>query len=317
MTRRRQFAILGAAFMAIIVAPGFFFIRMRAGARPPTFRKGSVHPVLNIPRARLGGTVREVLAKTGDRVERGQVLVRFEAGELEARLTQLRKAAQSAEAAVKGGKAMAQIPNQVRQYLYEMHPETVKAEREYVDALATFDQAQGANRDAPNVRLRHAAEERTLVRRRLGQLFAGRSNGEDSRVYLAEIDRNIAEVEKVLQDAVVRATSNAVVDLLDAHEGEKIQPGQPVAVLVSVGEYSVDLGATEAELTRLHTGMTLKGRLEGSSRQIEARIESISKRKLPVIARENLQVAEEPVVRVSIVSAAPLRAGLIAVFELP
>jgi multidrug resistance efflux pump len=313
MTKTRLFAILCA--MAI-VAPGLFFIRIRAGVRSPVAIKGFVNPVMTIPRARFGGTVREVLAKTGDRVERGQVLVRFEAGELEARLMQLRKAAQSAETALKGGNAMAQIPNQVRQYLSEMHPDTVNAEREYVDALAVFDQAQGAFREAANIRLRHAAEGRTRVRRHLGKLFSGSANGEDSRMYQAEIARNITEVEKLLQDTEVRAPSNAVVDLLDAHAGEKIQPGQPVAVLVSVGEYSVDLGATEAELTRLHAGMTLKGRVEGS-RRIEARIESISMRKLPVIARENLQTAEEPVVRARIVSAVPLRAGSIARFELP
>lgn len=261
--------------------------------------------------------MREVLVQTGERVEAGQVLVRFEAKELETRLMQLRKAAQAAEAAVKGGSAMAQIPHQVRQYLYEVHPNTVKAEREYVDALAAFEQAPGADREAANIRLRHASQERMLVRRRLAALFAGSANGEDSRMYLAEIARNIAEVEKLLQDAEVRAPSNAVVDLLDARVGEKIQPGQPVAVLLSVGEYAVDLGVTGSELQRLHTGMALQGRIPGGSRQIEARIESISTRKLPVIARDNLRMAEEPVVHVRIVSAAPLRAGAIAAFELP
>ena len=317
MTRRRQFAILGTALVPAIVAPGLFFIGMRAGVPARTVRKGSVYPVMSIPRARFAGAVREVLVQTGERVEAGQVLVRFEAKELETRLLQLRQAAQAAEAAVKGGNAMAQIPHQVRQYLYEVHPNTVKAEREYVDALAALEQAPGVDREAANIRLRHASQERTLVRRRLGALFAGSANAEDSRVYLAEIARNIAEVEKLLQDAEVRAPSNAVVDLLDARAGEKIQPGQAVAVLLSVGEYAVDLAVTESESMRLHTGMALKGRLPGSSRQIEARIESISTRKLPVIARDNLRTAEEPVVRVRIVSAAPLRAGAIAAFELP
>lgn len=303
MTRTRLITIV---FAAAIVVPGLFFIRMRAGVRTPSVKKGSINPVLTIPRARFGGTVREVLAKTGDHVESGQVLVRFEAGELETRLMQMRKASRAAEAAVKGGTAMSQIPNQVRQYLYEMHPGTVNAEREYVDALAASDPS----------RLRRATEERMAVRRRLGRLFAGSANASDSRVYLAEIARNIAEVEKLLRDTEVRAASDAVVDLLDAHVGEKFQPGQPVAVLVSAGEYSVELGATEAELTRLHSGMSLKGRVEGGG-TIDAKIESIAMRKLPVIARDNLQAAEEPVVRLRIVSATPLRAGAVATFELP
>lgn len=317
MTKRRRLAILGVALLPAIVAPGLFFIRMCAGVPSPTVKKGSVYPVLSIPRARFGGAVREVLVKTGKRVEAGQLLVRFDARELETRLTQLRKAAQAAEAAVKGGNAMAQIPHQVRQYLYEVHPDTAKAEREYVDALTALEQARGADREAANLRLRHASEERTFVRRRLGALFAGSANGEDSRVYLAEIAGNIAEVEKRLHDAEVRAPATAVVDLLEARVGDTIQPGQPVAVLLSVGEYAVDLGVTEPESLRLHVGMALRGRLPDSGRPIEARIESISMRKLPVIARDNLRVAEEPVVRVRIVSAAPLRTGAIAAFELP
>lgn len=317
MTRRRQLAISGAALAVAIAAPGLFFIRMRAGVQSPSVKQGLLRPVLQLPRSRFGGTVREVHARTGDRVDAGQVLLRFEAKGLEARLMQLRKAAQAAEAAVKGGTALAQIPNQVRQYLYEMHPETVRAEREYVETLAAFERAQGTGREAANVRLRQAGEERMLVRRRLGRLFAGSAKGEDSQQYLAEIARNISEVEKLLNDAEVRAPAGAMVDLLDARAGEKILPGQPVAVLVSIGEYSVDLDVTEAESARLHPGMTLKGRLEGSIRQVDARIESILKHKLPVIARDNLQTAEQTVVRVRIVSAAPLRAGASAAFELP
>ncbi len=317
MTRSRLFAILGAAGAGAIVVPGLFFIGMRASVRARTVKTGSVRPVLAIPRARLGGIVREVLVSTGERVEAGQVLVRLEAKELETRLMQLRQAAQAAEAAVKGGDALAQIPNQVRQYLYEMHPDTMKAEREYVDALSALEHAQDADREAANVRLRHAAEERALVRRRLGKLFAGSANAGESREYSAEIARNIAEVEKLLQESEVRAPSRAVVDLLEAHAGDRIQPGQPVAVLVSAGEYSAELTVTETELKRLHEGMVLKGRLDENSRQVEGRIESISMRKLPVIARDNLQKAEEQVVRVRMVSATPLRAGAKAEFELP
>jgi multidrug efflux pump subunit AcrA (membrane-fusion protein) len=313
MTSRQQWTVLGAACVAVIVVPGLFFVRMRAGVQGRSVKSGSIHPVMSIPRARLGGIVREVLAKPGDRVEAGQVLVRFEAKDLEIRLRQLRQAAQAADAAVKGGDAMAQIPNQVRQYLYEMHPDTVKAEREYVDALAAAEQTADAGRE----RLRRAAEERMLVRRRLGKLFAGSANAGDSREYASEIARNIADVEKLLRESEVRAPSRAVVDLLEAHPGDRLQPGQPVAVLVSIGEYSVEFAVTEIERQRLHERMVLSGRLEADSRRIEGRIDSLSTRKLPVIARDNLQKAEEPLVRVRIVSAAPMRAGAKAEFEIP
>ena len=317
MTRRRQFTVLGAACIAAIVVPGLFLIRMRAAVQRRPVKIGSIHPVMNIPRARLGGIVREVLVTNGQHVEAGQVLLRLEAKEWETRLQQLRKASQAAENAVKGGDALSQIPNQVRQYLYEVHPDTVKAERDYVDALALFDKSAGASREAANFQLQRGSEQRILVRRRLGKLFNGSANSADSRVYLTEIARSIAEVEKVLRDAEVRAPSQAVVDLMEAHAGDRIQLGQPVAVLVSAGEYSVDFAVTETELKRLQASMALKGRLEENSQRIEGRIETITMRKLPVIARDNLQMAEEPVVRVRILSATALRAGSMAAFELP
>ena len=146
MTSLRKSTIFGACCFAAIIATGILFVRMRAGVESPTLKTGMVSPLLTIPRARFGGIVREVYAKTGDRVESGQLLVRFEAKELEARLVQLRKAAQAAEAAVKGGNAIAQIPAQVRQSLSEMHPDTIQAEQEYVDALAALDLAKGDRR---------------------------------------------------------------------------------------------------------------------------------------------------------------------------
>jgi hypothetical protein len=72
-----------------------------------------------------------------------------------------------------------------------------------------------------------------------------------------------------------------------------------------------------AELARLHPGMLLRGRMDEGGARIEAKVESIAMRKLPVIARENLQVAEEPALRVRIRSAQPLRIGAMATLEFP
>ncbi len=261
--------------------------------------------------------MREVCARAGARVESGQVILRFEARDLEARLRQMRQAAAAAEAAAKGGNAIARIPDQARHYLIEMHPDTLKAEREYVEALTDFDQAKGADREPAGARLRHTGAERARVRCHLAQLFAGSVDGKDTRAYQSDILRSIQEAEKLLREAEVRAPSGAIVDLLEVQAGEKIEPGQPVAVLITTGEYSVDIGLTEAERARVHPGMALKGRLDVGSGRIEARIESISMRKIPVIARENLQAAEEPFARVRFATAEPLRPGAIAAFELP
>jgi multidrug resistance efflux pump len=308
--------IPGILFAIAILLLGWSAIRARDG-RHPSIKKGFIEPILTIPRTPIGGTLQEVLARTGDRVEPGQVLVRFEEQEMESRLIHLRQAAKVAEAAVESGSAMGRIPSQVREYLYETHPNTASAEREYVEALAAFEKAPTADRAAAEARLRRAALERTRVRKHLGELFSGGASDADSLAYLKEIERSIAEVEKLRQDAEVRSPSRATVDLLDVHAGEKLQPGQPIAILVSTGEYSVDLAVTKVDLTQLPIGVMLKGWMESSRKPIEARVESISMHKIPVIARVRLTEAEEPFVHARIQSRVPLRAGSVVSFELP
>ncbi len=312
-----KFTIIGASCLLVIAAASLVAVRVLTGVNSKFNKHASIHPLLSIPHARFGGIVSQVLAKAGDPVANGQILLRFEVKELELRLSHLRQAAKAAEAAVKGGDAIAQIPNQARQYLYEMHPETMRAEREYVEALAAVEQAQGASLQSCKLRLASASEKRMSVRRRLAKLFAGSANGEDPGVYLTEITKSISDVEKLLQNAELRSSSVSIVELLDAQPGDRVEPGQPMAVLVSVREYSADIVVTAAELSRLHTGMVLEGRITGNGRPLQARIESITKRKLQVFARDNLQVTEEPVVRVQIDSAVRLPSGLQAQFQLP
>jgi len=312
-----RYKFFGVALAVAIVALVWSSFRMRADVRGPVVKTGFVHPVLTIVRGRVGGTVGEVHVKSGDHLEAGQLLLRLEAKELEDRLKGLRKAAQAAESGLRGANAMAQLPNQVRQLMYDLHPETGRADREYAEALTSFDKAQGAAREASGVRLRKAEVERMRVRRDLGQLFAREANPENARAYHAEIARAIQGVEKLIEETVTRAPDEALVDIMDIHAGDKIQPGQPVAVLISTKNYLVDVGVTAGEWKRLHPGLALKGRLEGSGAAIEGWIESTFLRRIPVIARDNLRVAEGPVVRVRIVSAEPLRGGATVAFELP
>lgn len=317
MMKWHRLTIIGSACLFVIAAGCLVALRKLTDVDSKFKKHASIHPLLNIPRACCGGIVGQVLAKVGDPVAIGQILLRFDVKDLETRLSHLRQAAKAAEAAVKGGDAIAQIPNQARQYLYEMHPETMRAEREYVDALAAVEQAQGSGLQSSKLRLASASEERLSVRRRLAKLFAGSANGEDPGVYLTEIAKSISEVEKLLQNAELRASSVSIVELLDALPGDRIEPGQPMAVLVSVREYSADLVVTDAELSRLHTGMVLEGRITGDGRPLQARIASITRRKLQVFARDNLQVTEEPVVHVQIESATRFPPGLQAQFRIP
>ncbi len=304
MIRGTLLAILGAGT----------FLAMPA---PAAVLKAPLHPRMYVPRAQLGGLVSEVLVATGQHVKSGQLLVSFDAKELETRLAQLQLAARSAQAAMTSGNAMAQIPPQARQYIYDVHPETMKAEEEYVEALTASESATVQNRAAAAARLKKAAEERTLVRSRIAKRMAAASNGDDLQSFLEQTTHSIAETQKLLKDTGIRAPANAIVDLIEVRAGDRIRPGAPLAILVSAEEYALEFAVTAAEATTLREGMTLEVQLLGDAAKVRATIVSIATKKIPVIARDNLQTAEESLVRLSLHSTKALRAGLIATMELP
>ena len=313
MTRHVQFAILGAGGLLAILAPGLLQLRVRAGVQPAQIRSGPLHPVMHIPRAIFGGLVSEVLVQAGQHVEAGQLLLRFDAKELESRIAQLQQAARTAQATI----TISEIPPQARQYVFEVHPDTMQAEREYVDALAVLESAAEKDRAAAATRLQHASQERGLVRGRLAANMSSAASGEALRGFLEQTTRSIAEAQRLLQETGVRAPANAVVDLIEVHAGERLPPGAALAILVSDMDYSLELPIAAAEAARLHAGMKLKGRLEGKAQPVEALLETITAHKVPVIARENLQIGEESILKLRFHSAAPLRPGLLAAMELP
>ena len=316
MTRRA--VVVGAlCILAASVVPGLSFLRMRAAIPSLSLRRGPVHPVLFLPHALLRGKVREVLAHAGDRVEQGAVLVRFDAKDLETRLLGLRRAAAAVEGVLRSGESLARIPPQARQYLTELHPDTQRAEQEYVDALAASQRVPAIGHTAAKARLERAAEERIRVRRELGRMFSAAIPRAAWRPALQEINSTAGELEKLLKDTQVTAPEGATVDVLEVRAGDEVLPGQPVAVLVSANEYSMELKITAGESSRLHAGMLLSGRLDSGGARVEARVESLSMVKLPVIARDRLQVSEEPVLCVRIHSAKPLPPGSMATLELP
>ena len=316
MTKRTYFSILGVTCVGATLAASAF-VRISAGAHAPPVLKGFVHPSVGLSRARFGGIVSEVLAKAGDRVGRGQVLVRFEMKEMDDRMQSLREAEQWIQAAVKSSKALEQVPQQLRHNLYDMHPDTQRAEREYVAALAEFEKAEASNLGATEARLHQAESERIRVRGDLNHLFSATPNREESRTYLTGLARSIVDLKKLQRDNEISAPFSGFLDLLEARVGNNVRPGQPIAILISETAYSADLRVTESELRGLRVGSRLKGWAENERVGIEGCIESIAIRKIPVIERDNLQTNQEHVAVVRIESGRPLSAGSIVTFEIP
>src|SRR5439155_16315621 len=92
--------VAGAALLAVVlVALGFFWLPFPFRKEPETLRLPGVVEIQEVRLgSKIGGRVAEVLVYEGDEVQPGQLLVRFEAPELEAQREQWQARLEQAQA---------------------------------------------------------------------------------------------------------------------------------------------------------------------------------------------------------------------------
>jgi len=274
---------------------------------------GALEPVTILAGSKWGGTISEVCARPLEHVQQGQLLARFDTTDLDARRRRLVEAERAAERAAQSGQILGAIPKPVQMYLYESHPDLVRAEAEYVAALSVFEKSADAGKAAARLDLDRAATNRARVRRELGQALSRAAAG-DLPSIASEIRARIAEIDQLEREAEVRAPADAVVDILDVKIGDRMPPG-PLAVLTLPGEYFSDIAVTPKDAARLRLNASSHGLLD--SRSFDWRVESVSKRVIPIPFRENRLEAEQTILRARVCLPASVQPGGAAIFQLP
>lgn len=315
MSRLRTWAAAACCAGALAIAVAA--VRANARSRQPRIVRGALEPVTTVVGSGPGGTVVEVFARQGELIHKGQLLVRLDAGELRKRCEGLRTTLRFLDDAMQNGDVLARLPSRTREFLFNSHPDIIRAENAYVDALQSFERASSGRREIERSRLDRAAADRTRVRRRIAASFARGSDKKELTSIAASVRTNLAAAEELLEHAEVRSPSDATIDLLDIHVGDRLAPGTPVAVLLVNGEFFSDIVIPGAEIARLSKGMSLNGALADSNRFFKWYVESISKRQVPVPFRENRQIADETVVRARISLARSVAPGATANLQLP
>lgn len=304
-----------AGGFGLVLLPG----RTGASAGEPLSVRATIEPVTYLVTSTIGGTVMEVAVHAGDHVEQGQLLVRFQAGEWAVEHAQLIAARNALESALKERGDLLNLPSQARSVIQESHPDVVRAENQYVQALADFEDSSNGERQAARIRLDAAAAERIRVRHQISSILS--SGTSDLQKLLATLRTRIAEIDKLLSDAEVRAASSGTVDILEIHTGDRILPGHPVASITADGEYSSAIVLRSSGVTRIRPGMLLKGSLVNGRLPFDWRVDSISQRTIPLVLRESRQIAEETVLKARIIFPAAfpgaIQPGTAADFQLP
>lgn len=276
-----------------------------------------IEPWTIVVTSRVGGTVAEVYARPGERVSKDDLLMRLESKELSEQRRDVESAVRMVLSVRQSTRITARIPPGLRSVFVDRHPDVAGAEQRYVDALAAFDRTSTEDRAAAQAALDQSSLERLKVRQRVARVLDGLGTEAELASATSMFESRLRSLDQALVDLEVRAPADSFVDLLDANAGDHILPGRPAAVLSIPGEYFCEFPVSPSDAARLRAGAQSTGGVAGSGQEFRWRIDSITKRTIPVAFREDRQIPEETVIRARFTSAISLPPGSQGRLELP
>jgi multidrug resistance efflux pump len=315
--------ILAAGIVAMVLGTGALGRYRSSGQTEATLELPGTVEVQEVRLgSKVGGRVDSVLVREGDLVQPGQLLVRFEAPELEAEREQWQARVQGMSAALEKArtgarpeeKEAAQAAVEAAQARYEClkagsrGEEICQAEAELRREEATLAAAQHEVRRSSSLLARnasttaeydstHAEYERSLARvnaarAHLDRLRAGsrkeeldeaaaelkraRANAvllhkgnrpEDiaqAEAALAETRGALRKIEARLQEACVRATEPAVVEVLGLRKGDLLGPNQTIVRVLRADDLWIKAFVPETQLGRIRLGQDVQVTIDGA-----------------------------------------------------
>jgi HlyD family secretion protein len=234
----------------------------RATIRSVISTNGKVEPLHNFAAyAPAGTTVEQVLVKEGDRVKRGQLLVKLNDAEARsdaARALAQVRAAEAANSAIQHGGNQEEV--------LTLSAESTKAQTERdaaqrrLDALRKLQQQGSASpgevKEAENQLARSDADLKLLQQKQ---------NGRYSRPEIAQVEGRQQEAnaaylatQDVLRQLNVRAPFDCIVYSIPVRQGDYVHPGDPVLQAADLSKVLVRAFVDEPDVGRLQTGQNIE-----------------------------------------------------------
>ena len=210
--------------------------------------------------SKLGGRVAAVDVAEGTLVEPGQALVRFETPELEAQYQQQEARVHLAEAEL--AKALhGYRSEEIRQAQSDWE----SAEADYKHAVQDFSRADRLFREGTSSRADYdtatAARDRSAARLRAAAakfdlVKAGTRSEEidEARARVAEQRGRLRELEVNLREAVIRAPSRGVVEIVSVRKGDLVPANQTVVRMLRAEDLWIKVYVPETDLGKVFIG---------------------------------------------------------------
>jgi multidrug resistance efflux pump len=229
----RRKAVLAAGLVACGVVALY---SLGAHAARPASVEGSIEPVAKPIVSSMGGTIGKVFVHRGDHVIAGQLLLAFEAPELDKRLARVRSVLREIPPQFLDATAslIRRIPPSTMARLVRSNPEILAAEQEYASALAETERTSSP---ATRERLKRSEEQRKQAYEnqgglRLDRLSALHNLHDEGLDTLHWLESQRARFE-------VHAPAEGQIELLDLEAGAVVPPMAPLALLDVGGQFVV------------------------------------------------------------------------------
>jgi membrane fusion protein YbhG len=262
----------GAAGLVLLivlsVAATWAGLHLGGGTAKPVGVTGTIEATQVDVSVKITGRILERLVKEGDRVTRGQVLVRLDDSELAADVRRLDAALRSAQATLRDLQkgARPQEVEDARAAVASAEATRTMTEREYQRTEQLFKQNLIAAQDVDRARQAYEvakAQERS-VRERLGLLLEGsRPDQIDAaRWQVTQAESALAQARSRLRETVVVSPIDGVVLRKNLEAGETANPGVPILTLVDPKDVWLRGYVPETEMGRLKVGDTATLRVD-------------------------------------------------------
>ena len=262
----------GAAGLVLLivlsVAATWAGLHLGGGTAKPVGVTGTIEATQVDVSVKITGRILERLVKEGDRVTRGQVLVRLDDSELAADVRRLDAALRSAQATLRDLQkgARPQEVEDARAAVASAEATRTMTEREYQRTEQLFKQNLIAAQDVDRARQAYEvakAQERS-VRERLGLLLEGsRPDQIDAaRWQVTQAESALAQARSRLRETVVVSPIDGVVLRKNLEAGETANPGVPILTLVDPKDVWLRAYVPETEMGQLKVGDTATLRVD-------------------------------------------------------
>jgi multidrug resistance efflux pump len=243
-------------------------------ARMPLEWSGTVEARTIEVGSRVGGRVKEVLAREGDQVSQGQTLITLEPGDLEAQRLQaegqlgqaqanldklsVRVGGARGKARLGGARAQEIAAARARLEAQEADLARAKLDVERNQQLLAGGASTRSDFDNSQIALRNAMAQRDGQKAQLDQLLQGTPDD----VKAAQGQRDAAkgkldQIETMIDELQIRAPRHARVETLDLRPGDILAPNQVAAKLLEPDYLYVRIYVPETELGYVHPGQEL------------------------------------------------------------